>query len=412
MMTWRQISLVWFSIAIVATTATQLRAPGVPIGPGELMLLVWVLFHIAKILLVDGRVNLNPATRILICFWLPSTVLLVLGAIAAIALDVTSQSAVHDALAFVFSFLVLLVFSFSHGRPYDVRYALGATSVVTVVILSVMYVLAQRVPSIGPISFWYGARFRGWAYNPNQLSLLLSVMPFVLVDLIRLSPRRIVRFLGLFGAGVVCYLGVATGSDALIVAWVLSLVMLAFLYIIGRLSFRANLTIRVKRRFLPVLMVIIVLIIALSAFWSQILANLMQAATRMYEQGGQGETRLGLWTRAFYQLVTQSPFVGFGPGAHAPRESGIGAMEAHNTIVDWGGSTGLLGILLYIALIVWSGSAAWRSKRYLWLAAMVSLFAYSLFHYVMRQPVFWFFLVSNAVLSNVSSHCSRRKSQG
>jgi hypothetical protein len=56
-------------------------------------------------------------------------------------------------------------------------------------------------------------------------------------------------------------------------------------------------------------------------------------------------------------------------------------------------STGLLGTLAYAVLLAAAARACLAARDHLALAGLVALFAFTMFHYAFRQPVFWMQLV-------------------
>jgi hypothetical protein len=98
-----QLMLADLSLALgfLLTTATQLRIPGSPIGPGELLLTFWLLITIGRGLLVCDLAS-NRALGQLLLFWLLFAASLCIGTIVAIATDeaLDLQWFLHDAMAY------------------------------------------------------------------------------------------------------------------------------------------------------------------------------------------------------------------------------------------------------------------------------------------------------------------------
>ena len=117
----------------------------------------------------------------------------------------------------------------------------------------------------------------------------------------------------------------------------------------------------------------------------------------LYGEGGEGAVRVDLWHNAVI-AIGSSFLLGLGPGAFSGIEGPFLGTEAHNTILDWGMSSGVVGMFIFIALLLWVSWKAVVRGNILLVTAMVAIFVFSLFHYVLRNPVFWFYLVAIATM--------------
>jgi O-antigen ligase len=114
----------------------------------------------------------------------------------------------------------------------------------------------------------------------------------------------------------------------------------------------------------------------------------------LYEaEGGQGQVRVLLWENGVEALLS-APLLGLGPGGHSGIAAPFSGAEAHNTFVDWGTNTGLVGLLAYVALLTWIAIDVWRSRHPTLIAALVATQVLSMFHFTLRHPVYWFYLTA------------------
>src|SRR5690606_14715403 len=114
------------------------------------------------------------------------------------------------------------------------------------------------------------------------------------------------------------------------------------------------------------------------------------------EADGQGDTRLHLWQEAIERGL-YSGFIGLGPGPQLTSKSykrpPPDKFEAHNTPLDLFSQGGLLAIGAFFWLCLSTFRDAWRA-RLPGMAALVCGFAtFSMFHFVVRHPFFWFGVV-------------------
>jgi Tfp pilus assembly protein PilF len=95
----------------------------------------------------------------------------------------------------------------------------------------------------------------------------------------------------------------------------------------------------------------------------------------LHSRGGSVAARLTIW-RAVLQLIAQRPLLGFGPdtlGLVFPRVlppqlvyyqgRGVAVDRAHNLFLDWTVSTGILGLLAWLALLATLFATGWRAMQ-------------------------------------------------
>jgi O-antigen ligase len=255
--------------------------------------------------------------------------------------------------------------------------------------------LAFMVPTLGPISLWYGGgfRFRGWSENPNQMALAVAAMPFFGWWFLQRSSSLIGKIACAVGIALCMVAGIATKSDGLRVAWVVSS------GVIGLLMFY-RVTARGRSRWLHISHVVIpvLLVMAVIFFGDELVARLSGVAEGIYAEGDQGEKRFTLWAHGL-QAIAASPLFGFGPGAYSGYDGPFESFEAHNSFIDWGMSTGLAGILMYVALLGWITWQALRSRNVLLVGMVTTVIVASVFGYLLRHPDFWMVLVLVLILS-------------
>jgi hypothetical protein len=89
--------------------------------------------------------------------------------------------------------------------------------------------------------------------------------------------------------------------------------------------------------------------------------------------------------------------MGFGPGpqltSKAYKRPPPSKFEAHNTLLDLFTQGGLLAVGAFIWLSAAALRTAWRAQLAGLVAMIGALASFSMFHLVLRQPVFWFVIV-------------------
>jgi O-antigen ligase len=116
----------------------------------------------------------------------------------------------------------------------------------------------------------------------------------------------------------------------------------------------------------------------------------------LYAEDNQGDLRFHLWEEAFDKGM-HAAMLGLGPGPHltkkAWKQSPPHKFEAHNTPLDLfvqGGLMALLAIALLYASLLFTTTKAKLPA----LAALSCAFVvFSMFHFIIRHPIFWFGVV-------------------
>ena len=147
----------WAALAVILTSANQLRSAAVPVGPGEVLLATWLMF-VGFLLLRGQRVVLGPVFRVLVLFWLISSLLLALGALVALNLHKLDwQNSMHHIVALTLqaAFTCLLALRLP-GQGNNDYYLVTARAVffACAVSTTALVALALAAPSIRPIHPW------------------------------------------------------------------------------------------------------------------------------------------------------------------------------------------------------------------------------------------------------------------
>ena len=340
----------------------------------------------------------GPAFAVLGGYWLAEIAILGLGAAVAVHTGrFVLVDAAHDAIAFVYvaalsTFLCLRLY----GRENDEYHWQFARLIFVFHALAggLLLGLAMVTPELGPVELWYGGiRFRGWSENPNQMALAMAAMPFLGWWLMRRTSSRFGKAACLLGIVLCVAAGLASKSDGMRVAWVASAGAICSL-----LFYRV--TMRGRSRWLHISHVIIpALVVVFGVYFNEeIVTYFSGVAEGVYAEGGQGAERFTLWGHGL-EAIKQSPLVGFGPGPFSGYYGPFESAEAHNSFIDWGMSTGAVGVAIYLSLLAWAARCALRSRDAMPVAMLISIVAVSTFGYVLRQPDFWTVMVLVLVLS-------------
>ena len=205
------------AFGIVLTTASQLRLPGVPLGVGEICLVLWLGLILLR-QLTGGRVFNERALLLVGLFWALFAFAMSVGTcVALLSNELDLDTMLHDAIAY----LLVAAITCSIAATMEADRALRQTLWLLLAFWNVALVLQISagwgligLPSVDP---WYWDRFRGWSENPNQLALNCAVLTPLSLHL-ALSSKGLGRVAGLFSCLLSIIVGRLTKSDTFLIA--------------------------------------------------------------------------------------------------------------------------------------------------------------------------------------------------
>lgn len=402
-----------FSSGLFLTAATQLRIPGVPVGPGEFLLVCWV--GLGMLLGPPCAKGIHRGANAVAIFWALFAISLGVGMVMSFANELffDTASVIHDMIAYSFGLTI------SAMLVRDLAVASRRRRIVWLILsISTCGLLIQVLEGAGlfglpGIEPWYWNRFQGWSDNPNMLGLLSAFVVLLAVFGLDIATSRRETIL----ASVACALALLTGFMTRSDSFTLSILVGGSLWLgvkmwSGLLARRSSAgpTVGVVCLFSAPL-----IFAAAIPFAPAAIGAAGAYTTNMYEDNSQGETRFNLWREAVEKGL-ESALVGYGPGPHLTSKSfkrpPPDKFEAHNTFLDIFTQGGLLGVLAFIWLLGATFAVTIRAGLIPLVALACGLLIFSLFHFVVRQPIFWFGLVlclveADAILRQRRSAFSR-----
>lgn len=376
------------------TAATQLRVPGLPVGPGEILLVAWLVLglFLGPASAERRRPGLIPIALFWAFFALSQGLGLVMSFTSELFFD--TASTIHDITAYVFGLAIALMLL------RDLADEAHRQRIVRLILfISVGGLLLQMLQGAGlfgipGIEPWYFDRFQGWSENPNMLGLLSSFIVLLAVFGVEIATSRRQLFMALAACGLALVTGFMTRSDS----FALSILVAGSLWLAMKLRMGVSRrgTVGASRAASFCLIFAPLVFAAAVPFAPAALKAAENYTTNLYEDNSQGETRLSLWREAVDRGL-ESGLVGFGPGPHLTSKSfkrpPPDKFEAHNTFLDIFTQGGLLGVFAFVALLGVTFTSTIRAGLVALVALSCGLLVFSLFHFVVRQPIFWFGLV-------------------
>jgi hypothetical protein len=414
------------AIGLLLTTATQFRLGGLPIGPGEVCLVIWLGLSLLHQTYRSGSL-LTPAFSRMLMFWAVFAVAESLGALTGYAIGYPHDPGLflHDIMAYplMAAFGCLSV----AGPEAETRLHQMAWTLATVGAACLVPQLAAGwdltdLPFMSP---WFGDRFRGWSNNPNQLAFLCAVLVLVTVHLADKASRRAEWILALACSFPPFCVGRLTKTDTFTFA--LSAAALVFPVVKLRtwmISAQFGHTLRPRIAVIACIGMPLILL-SLSPFLLSAVGDPQALAMGMMKNGGkeakqESKLRFELWGEAINRGL-EAHMLGLGPGPHLPIPSSIIAarnsepgldtgdhpavngmpnFEAHNTILDLFTQGGLIAVLSFLWLVTTAFVSGYKARLAGLAALLIGLVMFALTDLIVREPIFWFGIALCLVAGN------------
>ena len=358
--------------------------------------------------------KLEARGRVVSAFWLLSMVLLAAGTWVASIKHLVAKDSLHSWAAFIFAAAIVSCFCCLPKYQERAQELMQVLVIGEFTLFLMVFIGAEIVRMLNGsygVGYFINTRFSGLAENPNQAALHLLSLPFFILSYSNAALFKHRRWLYRVIFAAVCWIGLSTKSDALVVSWIVASCIGGSIYL-------------TKRRMLAGrgLALYGICFISIVAIWNRVAilnesVNIVSSAVpewsarhlsrelahrglenridRYLESSGEKQKialRWALWKNGLGAIAV-SPWVGLGPGAYSGPESPFDGYEAHNSLIDWGTNSGFLGIAFFSGLVFWLAYTAWQDENFAGFTGIVSLLLFAQFHYVFRQPVFWFWLV-------------------
>jgi hypothetical protein len=384
------------AFGLLLSTATQLRIGDTPFGPGEMSLAVWLGLYLYP--QASGRASgptpaSNAALSRVVTFWVTLIVAESIGAIVGFATELFFDTAhiIHDVIAYFFLFGLACVMALELANQTRRRRVTWLIVLLGAASLSLQVVHAYgliRLPL--PVEPWFYDRLRGWSNDPNQLGLVAAFLTLLSIHLAETATARVGMIAAAACAGVASSVGVLTKGILTAGAVFLAVKSSVWLATPERdLSFRAA-SVGIALFALP-------MVAGAALPFAPAALELGEAKYEaLYNEDSQGDLRFHLWAEAIEKGMNAA-MLGLGPGPHLTKKVWKRAppakFEAHNTPLDLfvqGGLLALLALGWLYASLVWTTARA----RLPALAALSCAFVvFSMFHFIIRHPIFWFGVV-------------------
>jgi O-antigen ligase len=401
--------LVALSLAFI--TQSQLRITALSAGIGELLILSLLFYELyAKLFCnsVKESVPINEHDRI--SFFGLLFFLIVLGATIFhyhSYVPAMRGIAIHNLLAYMY---VALLFLYFCTCALNLELIAWLFAVTLLAMISVEFLIVPK-----RCLFFDEARFTALSNNPNQLALAVLSLPYIFFRAIITQAKALNR---VFNGACLIYSLVCIHfilCDSIFLAN-LFLACLSIFFIFSRkrqivYCVVPILILATSLNILPSKIVALQKVVFHSSFSTMIpealrkliLAYPLKPASTLFES--EALFRAKLWGEAI-TMSQQHPLFGVGAGALVPLSEGK-RMEAHNTFLDISIQSGLTGLIVYLAFLVCVLLQIYRKNRLDLLLMFYSLIIFSCFHFILRQPIVWFYFAYLLLVNGDVTHEKR-----
>lgn len=379
-----------FSIGIVLSPASKLRFPNSALGIGEIFILISIFLGFLTFLSkpVISYKSWSSNKKAYVKFWFSSFFLLMIGTVNCFLIGkLDGGSTLHNFAAFVFVFLSFFFFIFFYNDSFNQNFKnllLFFTNASGVFFLLIFYILISKKENFYGYDMYFELRFSGFSMNPNQLAFSCLPLPFLSILYFKSSNSNVSRIWYVTTLFAVILVGLATLSDALIISWIFGFFTF---YYFNNLKNIFNKSLNSK---LKTLIITSIILVCSLLFVSEV-RNQISEIYGNDVTNSQGSDRLLYWKNAMIAF-TYSPIFGLGPGSYSGAKP-FGKEEAHNSILDWLVSTGIIGLVLLSVLLINKWKYLIDSMHPEYPSIFVTLLFFSMFHLTLRHLSFWMIIL-------------------
>jgi hypothetical protein len=421
------------AFGLIVSTASQLRPAGFPVGVGEICLALWVFLMLCREVNRLGPPLTPPLSKISI-FWLVFAVAQSLGTMTGYVVGDRHDPDLfmHDVVAYPLLAAVSCLSVVEPGAGPRLRRVAWLLVVFGSLGLALQVAQVWGVVDVLPIKPWYWDRFRGWSAIPNQLGLLCAALGLLSLYLADTTTGFARKVAALSCTILPIYVGRLSKSDAFALVFGGSIVLFAALKLRtwGSSNHRI-LTVRTALAWL------VILVVPATAIVGAVLVRSIEggvedlaldmAKGKPADEERTASIRFHAWDEALHRGI-ESGMLGLGPGPHIetpfsiiegrmnstaspediehPAVNGMPNFEAHDTLLDLFTQSGLIGVFSILWLGTISVVGTFRARLDGLTTLLCGLAVFSIFHLIVRHPIFWFAVA----LALVAGDAARQRS--
>ena len=394
-----RINIFGFPLGILLSTCTKLRFGGLYVGIGELVLSIVTFSTIILMILRKENEKFSKNIKLFYLFWIASFLSMIIGVVMGYNLvpNYVFEESLHDFFAYLFTCIIITINWGGNINSFERLKSIVRSYLVFIFLYFTLILIAitkSNFTLFGIDFSYFNIRVSGLSENPNQLACFCIVIPFLIIYQLQ-NENKVFNKLNLWVLFLLTVLiGIATLSDALMLSWgVAGLLSIVIWYLkFNPIKFKSNF-VKTSIFFIKYAAIPVVFTVITGIF----MYNALEYADDVYDDGGQGSDRTERWQNGL-KAIKLSPFFGFGPGSYSGPSMPFEKEEAHNSLIDWALSTGVVGLLFFMILM-----SIYFIKLYtnrILFCGILSICIFVMFGYFLRHPFFWFNIILFVELSD------------
>jgi hypothetical protein len=385
-------STLWLALGLTLTMAQQLRLSNIarpirvlaiPIGPGEILGILWIIWVLWDHVIICRR-GINRTAILVLSLVLVTLAVAFAGTLSALYLDHWDPTGWRDFLSITFILTLLFAFSLRFNDLKSLERFCLILMATTFMYLFPLFLLSRITTNIGSFKLYYDidfTRFTAFANYPGQIAYFLVVVPFLSLHFLNRSKGTLTRCLFIMLAVAAVIVGIYIKNDSFNIG------VLAGSAVFATIKWTKLVAKLIQRYRLAAIATVLLTIILVAGGAAVIYDTAEEWARNIYKADrNQGDVRIRLASHAL-ESASFSPLVGLGPGMHSRTEYFLQS-EGHNVFVDITAAGGLLGLSIFVCFTTWVGWCCWRTRS-AWLGgAFVAIMVFSLFNNTLRHPLY------------------------
>lgn len=366
-------------------------------GPGEILLILWMLSEMYNRYLKNGQVSLeiNAISR----YQLTNIIMMFVGMLVSALLYKNIESLNEIATEFLSHIFMLylsvgIMIYFSKRELDDINAIISRIVLLGAAIYSILLIYGLYFgTSIMGFNLWMGRqeRFRALAQNPHQIGMITGAGMFFSLYLASCQKSYSKKIVYYVAALAWLWISLSTKSDTMILCYVLCFVLAVFLKVS---KIEKNPEIR-RNNYIA----LIVICVLLGVLFSR---KLLERFNEFVYQAGNGAERFALWSNGLSQFKDKPLgfFTGLGPGGHTGMYMTLtgNEIESHNTYVQLITNSGVFVCIYYVLTVYGLVKNPLTKNTYLVLSVMYFVL-YGFGGNMSRRVLVWFTYTMVYILS-------------
>jgi O-antigen ligase len=368
-------------IAMLFSPFTALRIG--PIGITEIAVLIFsviVLLRNKHVIHIGRRNDRFIFTKFWVAFMMLSITGLFYNYVIRGHISGTPGSMMFDSFSYIVVGLTCFALEIELNKKDSMKIWIIIKSIYisTSVVMLTIFIISKYTNSILGFTLNHYGFFRPLASNIHHISMGLSALPFIGLQLLFDEKFKVYKLFWLLLIVSNLLAASATGSVKVVMGFSIGFVVFLFYLVITHIK-------SWKLKIASITLLSAISIILIASKYSTILHSLFD----FFNEEDLSGARNALYSSSLSKIM-DSPIVGYGPGPHAELRFGS-YHDAHQTFLTLGLQGGLFSILLYTGLI-YRAIKTYAKDPYI-IGSFIGIFLYAVGGDILRRLPMWILLM-------------------